>query len=244
MPIPIYLKTSADMPRPRDPEYYLLTQDGMFICRNHPFFRSDVKTKRPVRSLARHEAACQLNYPRLGQAALEYILGFFDKVFKVHGSESVVLLLWDMERKRYRLHVPEQEATVWESYNGLRSPLDVKYTLPKALPARHLLIGDIHCHGDIGAYASWTDQEDEFYRDGVHIIVGHIDRDPPAFHAEVTVDGARFPLPLSAIFRGYQHRRTLIPDEWLRKVKIKVDRPRFTSYGSSSYVSAYGSKRS
>jgi hypothetical protein len=235
MPIPIYLKTAADMPRPADPEFYLVTQDGTFFCRNHQFFQSDVRTRRPIRSLAPHDVVCRLKYPKLGVAALEYVIGFFDRVFERHASEAVVLLLWDVDRRRYRLLVPEQQATVWESSSGLRSPLDVKYTLPKSLSPQHLLVGDIHSHGDVGPYASWTDKEDELYRDGVHIIVGHIDRDPPSLHMELTVDGTRFPIQFEEIFKGYCQRRRILPEAWMKMMKIKVDRPRHVSYQNSYY---------
>jgi len=52
MPIPLYLKTAADMPRPTDDEFFLLTRDGPFLCRNHAFFATDVPTRRPVKALA------------------------------------------------------------------------------------------------------------------------------------------------------------------------------------------------
>ena len=43
-PIPLYLKTDEQMPRPCDPEFYWVTRDGTFLCRNHPFFACDVPT--------------------------------------------------------------------------------------------------------------------------------------------------------------------------------------------------------
>ena len=49
--------------------------------------------------------------------------------------------------------------------------MDVRYQLPARLPPHHLLIGDIHCHGDVGAYASATDQVDELHRDRVVLEV-------------------------------------------------------------------------
>ena len=179
-----------------------------------------------MRSLAAHEASCVVRYPKLGQAALEFIVGFFGKVFEKHGSESIVLLLWNLDRQRYKLLVPEQEATVWEGYSGSRSPMDVRYTVPP-LPRRHLLLGSIHCHGDIGAYSSSMDCNDERYRDGVHAIVGHVHREPPSFHVELAVDGHRFPMEFNDFFEGYEKRRTLVPQTWLDKVKVKVDRPRW-----------------
>src|SRR5262249_36569255 len=160
------LKTQADMPRPADPEFYLLTQNGTFLCRNHPFFSSDVRTDRPVRALAGHRASVVVNYPRLRRPALEAIVGFFGRVYQLHGSAAVVLLAWDVRAARYRLVVPEQEATVWQS-GTTRAAQDVGYRVP-ALPPGLLLVGDIHSHANMRAFTSWADEADERHRDGVH----------------------------------------------------------------------------
>jgi hypothetical protein len=239
--IPVYLKTDSNQSRPEDPEYYLVTRDQVYLCRNHPFFQTDVPVKRPVSSLVRHDPSCQVRYPKLGVSALEFVVGFFGKVFELHASESIVLLLWSLDRQRYKLLVPEQEASVWESYAGSRSPLDVRYTVP-VLPRRHLLLGSIHCHGDIGAYSSSTDRHDERYRDGVHAIVGHVHREPPSFHVELAVDGHRFPLEFDDLFQGYRRRRRLIPKSWLDKVKVTIERSKWY-YSTKSYTSS-GTDRS
>jgi hypothetical protein len=224
-PIPVYLKTDADMSRPADPEFYWVTRAGPFLCRNHPFFTSDVPAAGPVRTLASHEPHCQVRYPRLGTVDLEDIVGFFDHVYRLHGSESAVLLFWDLAQQRYVIHVPDQEATVWESSAGIRSPLDVRYALPVPPPAGHLLVGDIHCHGNLGAFASATDRQDERYRDGVHVVIGHIECEPPEFHVEFAVDGARFSVMFDQVFAGYRRRRQLIPRKWLQRVRVRVERP-------------------
>lgn len=223
--MPVYLKIAEDMPRPTDAEFYWLTRDGPYLCRNHPFFETDVPAPRPPRSLATHRPRCRLRYPRLPRRLLEDIVGFFDLVYQAHGSESLVLLFWDMERQDFVLVVPEQEATVWESSLGTRSPLDVGYTIPLTLPPRHLLVGDVHCHGDLSAYASSTDRDDEEHRDGIHVVVGRIDREPPSFHAELAVDGHRFSLDFDQVFEGYEQRSAGVPADWLERVKVKVKRP-------------------
>jgi hypothetical protein len=233
MPIPLYLKTDAQMPRPTDPEFYWLTQDGPFLCRNHPFFTSDVPTRRPIRALAPHEPRCVLRYPVVKASTLEFIVGFFGRVYDVHRSESVVLLLWDLDGQRYRVLVPEQTATVWRSWDGERSPLDVRYTVPM-LPPRHLLVGDIHCHGNMAAYASSTDRLDERYRDGIHGVVGRIEEEPPEFHLELAIDGFRFALAEDQIFEGYTRRRCFVPRAWLNQVKIEVDSWTRSSFSSNS----------
>jgi hypothetical protein len=234
-PLPLYLKTDDRMPRPADPEFYWLTQDGAFLCRNHPFFTSDVPTRRPVKALAPHEARCVIRYPKVKASTLEFIVGFFDRVYELHRSEAIVLLLWDLDEQRYKVRVPEQQASVWQSWSGSRSPQDVRYTVPP-LPPRHLLVGDIHSHGNISAYASGTDEADEKYRDGVHVVVGHVRDEPPDFHAELAIDGYRFRLQMDHLFEGYQRRRHFVPQKWLEQVKVKVGG--WTGTYSSSYYAA------
>jgi hypothetical protein len=218
-PIPVYLKTDADMPRPGDPEFFLLTRNGTFLCRNHPFFASDVPTNRPVRALAAHRPGVEVRYPRLKAVQLESIVGFFWRIYQLHRSEAVVLLVWDLAEQRYRLIVPEQEATVWRSGRE-RSPQDVRYRVGVP-PAGQLLVGDIHSHGNMPAFTSWTDADDERHRDGIHAVVGRIEQEPPEIHVEMAVDGERFELKPEHIFEGYQARRQFVPRAWLDRVKVR-----------------------
>jgi hypothetical protein len=223
-PIPVYLKTDATTPRPEDSEFFWVTRDGIFFCRNHPFFRTDLPSKRPVKALASHEPSCFFQYPKVTQGQLEFIVGFFDRVYETYQSEAVVLLYWDLLKKRYKLWIPDQEATVREFWDGDRVPEDVRYTMPMQMPPHYLLVGDIHSHGNLSAYSSYTDKLDEKYRDGVHGVVGKIDRDPPEFHLEFCVDGARFGLEFDDLFTGYGQRRKMIPRKWLDKVKVEMER--------------------
>lgn len=229
-PIPVYLKTDPDAPRPDDPEFYWIAQNGTFLCRNHPFFESDVRTDRQPRALAPHAPNCRSCYPMLSRAALEYVVGFFGLVFRTHAAEAIVLLYWDTRRERYRLRVPQQEATVWESKSGQRSPMNVRYQTPVDVPPHELLVGDIHSHGDLSAYASHMDQSDEIHRDGLHAVVGCVHRNLPEFHADLSVDGARFTFRPEHIFRGFHQARHFIPAVWMSRVRIVVQRARPSSY--------------
>jgi hypothetical protein len=231
--IPVYLKTDPHMPRPEDPEYYLVTRSGTFICRNHAFFSSDVRTSRGPSALEFHGERCSIRYPKLSRAALEFTVGFFDLVYQLHGSEAVMLLLWDLRRKRYKLWVPEQKPTVWESSSGYRSAMDVAYEVPVSMPPNHLLVGDIHSHADMGAYASHQDRHDEFYRDGVHLVIGRVHEEPPQFHLEIAVDGQRFSVQFHHFLKGYRRRRRIVPQRWMDQVKVKVNRPWWTSWNSN-----------
>lgn len=229
--IPLYLKTSPEMPRPTDSEYYLLSKSGLFFCRNHRWFQSDIPTRKPPYWLAEHKSKLVLNYPKLRQTILEYIVGFFRKVYDLHGSESIVLMLWDMEKQRYRICVPKQEASVWENSYGSRSAMDVTYEVPTQLPPKHIIAMSIHCHGDHGAYSSWTDESDELHRDGIHAVVGHIDRRQPSFHMALAVDGHRFDLDFDDVFQGYEKPRRDIPIQWMEQLKVKVKKPQWSYSG-------------
>ena len=229
--IPIYLKTAADAPRPADPEFFWLTRRGMYLCRNHRFFSSDVPTCRMPRSLADHQPACRTRFPLLGTAALEYVVGFFDEAYLRYGAEAIVLVLWDTQRRRYRLCVPRQRASVWQSQGGLPCAIDVKYEVPSPLPPHHLLVGDIHSHADLSAYSSGTDNQDVLFRDGVHAVVGRIDKEPPDFHLEMTADSHSFSLRFGQFFKGYRRRRLGAPKAWMQQVEVTVARSSWTVAG-------------
>ncbi|MBW3596269.1 MAG: hypothetical protein KY475_03225, partial [Planctomycetes bacterium] len=165
----------------------------------------------------------------LRQTMLEYVVGFFRQVYDKHGSESIVLMLWDLEKQRYRIHVPQQTATVWESASGSRSAMDVVYDVPTDLPPKHIIAMSIHCHGDHAAYSSWTDESDEKYRDGIHAVVGRIDRRKPDFHQALAVDRERFDLDFDDVFEGFDRPRRDIPSRWMEQLAVKVKRPYWMS---------------
>ena len=86
-----------------------------------------------------------------------------------------------------------------------------------------MLIGDIHSHVDMSAYASAMDKDDELHRPGLHIVVGRLNLEPPDLHIEVTVDGTRFQVAdPKMVLAGYHHRRLHeVPQEWIDKVNVK-----------------------
>ena len=219
---PIYLKLETDTLWPQDEKaFYLLTAEGLFLCRNHPFFQSSVVADRWPAELASHKAFIRLNYPKMPQRLLERVVGFFSIIGRRYGAEAAVLLAWDRNTKAVVPVVPEQRATVSENWYGEPFPIDVHYKIPD-LPPNLMLIGDLHSHVFGPAYASGTDQQDESFRAGLHVVIGRIDEEPPEFHLEVTVDAARFKISNpDVILAGYQRRREHeVPQEWIDQVTV------------------------
>lgn len=231
---PIYVKTTADMPLPEDaPVYYVLGSNGLFLCRNHPLFSSCVSARTWPTELAPHDQTVRLHYPQIPQPDIERLVGFFDEVFERHRAEAAAVLVWDREAGRIEVHVPAQRATVREGWTGRRYPLDVHYDLGDDLGPGQSPIGTIHSHGDGAAYASHTDQEDEAYRAGLHIVVGRIDEEPPEFHCEFVVDGVRFTVEPGAAMAAYERRSADFPQAWLECVTIDLEHEQaaYPAYG-------------
>ena len=222
---PIYLKTSPDMPWPEhESMFYLLTRNGLYVCRNHEFFRSSVPARKAPSELAPHEMHIRLGYPKLPRLVFERVVGFFSLVADRYSAEAAALIVHDRRSGTVEVVIPEQRATVgWSSWGRDYYPIDVHYEVPD-LPAHLTLIGDIHCHVDGPAYASHTDVQDEVHRPGIHMVVGRINREPPELHVEVTVDGHRFRVADHAeVIEGY-HRRRIdeVPADWMDKVAVQV----------------------
>jgi hypothetical protein len=228
MHTPVYLKQSDDEALPEDLVSYLLTRDGLFMCRSNGLFRSSTPCRR-VTELALHEPTVHWKHP-IPQAMAEEIIGFFSALEKRHGCEAVVLLAWG-EHCGYKAIVPEQTATVASGAFDLSFPVGVHYEVP-ALPPGMVLAGDVHSHGVLAAFQSEIDVRD--YRPGLQLVVGQVHLpDPPHLYATVSADGWRFIMknPLT-LFAGYARRSMDFPADWLSRVHIrKVSAPRYLTRG-------------
>lgn len=202
------------------PVFYILAKNGLFLCRNHPFFKSCVPAKAWPKELAKQEREFTPNYPKVPQELFEQIVGWFSDVADTECSEAAILLVWNGESKKVELYCPEQEARV--SGKKYPSPMDVHYDLPLDLPVGSFVIGDVHSHVHHSAYASWTDTSDETHSPGIHIVVGKIDKEPPDFHCEIVGDGSRFKAELEEVVEGYKERRFSYPEEWWENLAVKV----------------------
>jgi len=228
---PILLKTSAQTPWPEDERlFYLLGCDGLYLCREHEFFRSCVKTTAGPSELAAQQPFFEPRFPTIPRPIIERAVGFFARVAELHGSEAAALLVWDRPAACVRLVVPQQTATVSESAGGYRYPIGVHYEPPPDLPEEWVVFGDIHCHVNHAAYASHTDIHDELHSAGLHIVVGRIQNEPPEIHVEAVVDGERFVLAPKEVIAAYESRRMRVPKQWLDRVEVDVERYQWSSY--------------
>ncbi|MDA8204427.1 MAG: hypothetical protein M0Z49_17055, partial [Chloroflexi bacterium] len=103
------------------------------------------------------------------------------------------------------------------------------------LPAGSRLVGTIHSHGAMGAFASSVDEGDEAELDGLHIVVGDLDR-RASYAAAIVIDSVRFPRKVSQLI---ERPRRLVepPAVWLAAVRrAPVTRPKPSMASAKSVV--------
>jgi hypothetical protein len=233
---PLYLKLDVDTPLPENEKaYYLLTGNGLFLCRNHEFFRSCVPTQHWPGELAGQKPFLLVRYPKIPRLLLEQVIGFFDLIGERYASEATVLIAWSRRAQAVEVLVPDQVGLVGTTRYGDPFPIEVQYEVP-TLPPHLTLIGDIHSHVDGPAYASYKDKNDEVHRPGIHMVIGRIQDEPPEFHCELIADGVRFPVrDLSLVLEGYHRRRCEeVPQDWIDKVTVKPWRSSLSTYSYSN----------
>jgi len=237
---PIVVWTEGPMPWRDDVEaFYLLAGNGLFMCRNHPFFRSCARAKGFPGELELAEPFLEQRFPRVPRELLERAVGFFSAVADRHGSEAGLFLAWNRDAHEVELVVAAQTATISRSWNGRAHAVGLEYELPVDLPPELMIFGDVHSHVYAAAYASGTDVHDEVDKPGLHVVVGRIDREPPELHAEIVVDGTRFHVEPEDVVEGYERRRDDFPAAWMDQVEVEDVTSSWSSGWSSG--SAYGS---
>jgi len=223
---PIYVKTRDNQKLPKEKAYFLLTQSGLFICREDELFSSCVPARNAPQELSKQVPFLKVNCPKIPQRLMEKSVGFLSDIAEKYNAESAILLFYNDSESKMKIVIPEQKCRVYRDPQGGLFPLNINYKIHDVLKEEGLdhswrLIGDIHSHVDGNAFASDTDIEDENYRPGIHIVVGKIHNEPPDFHVEMTIDGFRFILEQDEIIEGYLKRIKWKSEKIAQRVTIE-----------------------
>lgn len=206
--------------------FFMLAANGLFLCRNHAFFRSSVPAPNFPSELAEQPAFMRLNFPPIPRRLFEVAVGYFARIYQLHQSEAGLLLIWNEQRKRMELLCPPQLATVSVGRTGVW-PIGLHYEIPE-LEDHQLLLGDLHSHADESAYASHTDKADEKTKPAgsLHIVIGRCNDaligKRPDIHVETVVDGYRFRVQPEQVIGGYRKPRLNVPRAWIDQVKVEA----------------------
>ena len=166
------------------------------------------------------EETCEYNMPALPHVLIDKMDQFFRLVYSQHGTESIVLLTYDMNKtgpEGWGVLVPEQSNTAAHCKYDADSIALIK-------PEDVLIVGSVHSHPEMSAYASGTDHADQADFDGLHITYGwqkSQNNGATQYHLELQMAGTAYSLKPEDVFEDYTFQKEPDPDvvEWSGKVK-------------------------
>lgn len=202
---------------------YIVASNGMYLERKSALFTTSCRVDRFPVGLESHNERCVLHCERIPPALSRTMFAFFLHAFERHGGEAVLLLLYNPEKRQFAWHCPEQTVDLIESWTGRWYPSpNIQYTDPLELPPGFILFGDSHSHAELPAYTSYVDMKDEHFKDGLHIIIGQVDRSRPDIHVDFVMDQRRFGIEPRLIFSEPDLIASpQVPKAWKSKIRIK-----------------------
>lgn len=160
------------------------------------------------------------NMPAIPLAMVDKLDQFFRLVDAQHGTESIVLLTYDITKEGpegWGILVPDQTNTSVHCNYDPASILEHK-------PDDALIVGSVHSHPGMAAYASGTDHNDQADFDGIHITFGwqkSVNNGATQYHCEMQMAGTAYTLRPEDVFEDYSINKEPDPEvvEWTDKVK-------------------------
>ena len=166
------------------------------------------------------EEECLYTMPLIPRQIIDKLDEFFRLVHSQHGTESIVILTYDTTKKGpegWGVLVPEQTNT----------PAHCKYdadSIASIKPDHVMIVGSVHSHPQMSAYASGTDHEDQADFDGIHITYGwqnSVQNGATQYHIELQMAGSHYKLDIEDVFEPHSLGKEPDPEvvEWSGKVK-------------------------
>ena len=163
--------------------------------------------------------------PLIPHVLIDKLDQFFRLVDAQHGTESIVILTYDTTKtgpEGWGILVPDQTNT---SVHCNYDP----HSIAEAKPDDVMIVGSVHSHPGMSAYASGTDHKDQADFDGIHITFGwqkSVNNGATQYHIEMQMSGNAYTLKPEQVFEDYLLDKS--PDAevigWTDKVK-KVSPP-------------------
>ena len=158
--------------------------------------------------------------PAIPNIIVDKLDQFFRLVHSQHGTESIVILTYDMNAtgpEGWGVLVPDQTNTAAHCKYDADSIAELK-------PENVMIVGSVHSHPEMSAYASGTDHADQADFDGLHITYGwqkSQNNGATQYHLELQMSGQNYTLRPEDVFENVVLLKEPDPDvvEWSGKVK-------------------------
>ena len=215
---------------------YMLGSNGFFVKKKNvafnalqPYFSKD-KDAKEVHGLYKIEAVTTILLPNMTSKFVKTFLDFFRYCYNEHKAEGFLYLYFNPDTKKYDVKPAEQEV----------SGAHIEYgEMPDPEPG-FKPVGTMHSHGNMGAFHSSTDHNDQTEFDGIHITVGKIDTAAPEFDIKLYVTGQSFKVKPEHILPKMHVPKLDFPEEWKTSVKKKTYPAKVYTYPASSKVCSTG----
>lgn len=158
--------------------------------------------------------------PKIPYSLIEKLDEFFRVVDAQHGTESIVILTFDPnvdDSSGWGVLVPEQSNTSVHCKYDADSIAFLK-------PDHVMIVGSVHSHPGMAAYASGTDHADQADFDGIHITFGWqktVNNGATQYYAEMQLSGNAYKLDIDDVIEFSNVKKDPDPEvvEWTTKVK-------------------------
>lgn len=166
------------------------------------------------------KVSAQFNLPKIPQEMVAKLDTFFRAAEDRHGTEAIIILTWDPKiggSEGWGILTPKQENTAGHCDYKPESIVAQK-------PKSAYVVGSVHSHPKMSAFASSTDHKDQADFDGLHITYGWQAKNNYAteYHVELQVMGQTFYLNPTDVFEAMP-AAALTPEieGWLENVSVK-----------------------
>ena len=208
----------AELPElPEDATRYVVAANGTFCERRTSMFATSTRIVGPPPRLGEHYQYCRLTCGKINRTLHAAMLAFFLHANRLHGGEAALVLLYDLPRRMFRWYCPRQTVEIITNGSQCWTTDQIEFHEPVAPPEGCVTFGDAHLHPG-PPHPSDIDARDD--QDGLHIIVGNIEREMK-YHIDFVMDGVRFGVRESQIFDDPACRPCARPPRgWLEQVFI------------------------
>lgn len=213
---PIYLYEEG-VELPKNERYYVVTKTGIYFNKNTKAGNALVPVD-GIPWLEEPDLEMRLTLPKVPARILAQALTFFRKVFDKYGAESYVTLMYSAKINQYQLYCPKQ--TVSRSSVNYDRTDQLSYEERKKDDWQ--MVGTIHSHCDFSAFHSGTDVDDESTFDGIHITLGHVNKNQISIASSVAIN---------------EKREELLPEKCCSGVvrAVVTDDDKFMSFSKDQY---------
>lgn len=210
---------SAGDPVPHT-DYYEVSRRGLHRVRHRGLQHSRLPVDE-VPSLEQVDPFVRLALEPVPAEGLLGALDFHRMVIRREGTESILLLYYDIQRRCYRFECPDQ----WIPPEGHGRRDSVEYAFAPSASATELRVGDVHCHLGFSASPSSTDLDDARKTSpGLHAIWGYAETDFPELSLTMVVERLAFRASCDRWVKGQVPKRipfnrpATCPLVWMNRV--------------------------